>query len=313
MKNKKQKGFFPTEIIFSTTNACNLNCPHCFVKKSSEKLDIQKAKDLIEECCKFQDSSNFPFINKIGFTGGEPFLYKDFLFEVTKFAIEKDFLFDQIMTNGCWWKSEEELNETLQQLFEIGYDGKIGLSWDIFHNQDEEKIKIFIEQVHAVFGSDSLVIQTVKPFVQNPKKMTDEEMSLLEKSQKLEKTIKSLFPEVPLYVLPQSFESENPKCWQSKKWFKEDFCQGPGNILFVHSDGNISPCCGFANENPQLFIGKITDSIETILQNAKSNKMIQLCFEKGLSSVKKIAKKAHKGKCGDICSFCDFICKNGKV
>ena len=79
--------------------------------------------------------------------------------------------------------------------------------------------------------------------------------------------------------------------------------------MFVHSDGNIAPCCGFANENPQLFIGKITDSIETILQNAKSNKMIQLCFEKGLSSVKKVAKKAHKGKCGDICSFCDFVCK----
>jgi hypothetical protein len=41
--------------------------------------------------------------------------------------------------------------------------------------------------------------------------------------------------------------------------------------------------------------------------------MIQLCFEKGLSSVKKVAKKAHKGKCGDICTFCDFICKNGKI
>ena len=120
-------------------------------------------------------------------------------------------------------------------------------------------------------------------------------MSFFEKSQKLEETIKSVFPEVPLYVLPQSFESENPKCWQSKKWFKEDFCQGPGNILFVHSDGNIAPCCGFANENKELFIGKITDSIETILQNAKSNKMIQLCFEKGLSSVKKVAKKADSG------------------
>ena len=126
------------------------------------------------------------------------------------------------------------------------------------------------------------------------------------------KTIKSLFPEVPLYILPQSSESENPKCWQSKKWFKEDFCQGPGNILFVHSDGNIAPCCGFANENPQLFIGKITDSIDTILQNAKSNKMIQLCFEKGLSSVKKVAKKAHKGKCGDICSFAILFVKTGK-
>ena len=240
-------------------------------------------------------------------------MYKDFLLEITKFTIEKDFMFDQIMTNGCWWKTEEELSQTLQYLYDVGFDGKIGVSWDIFHNQDEEKITTFINQVHKVFGPDSVVIQTVKPFVQNPQKMTDDEKSLFEKSQKLEETIKSVFPEVPLYVLPQSFESENPKCWQSKKWFKEDFCQGPGNILFVHSDGNIAPCCGFANENKELFIGKITDSIETILQNAKNNKMIQLCFEKGLSSVKKVAKKAHKGKCSDICTFCDFICKNGKI
>ena len=66
-------------------------------------------------------------------------MYKDFLFEVTKFAIEKDFLFDQIMTNGCWWKSEEELSQTLQDLYDAGFDGKIGLSWDIFHNQNEER------------------------------------------------------------------------------------------------------------------------------------------------------------------------------
>ena len=144
----------------------------------------ENAKNIIEECCNFQDSNNFPFINKIGFTGGEPFLYKDFLFEVTKFAIEQDFLFDQIMTNGCWWKSEEELSQTLQTLYDAGFDGKFGVSWDIFHNQDEEKITTFINQVHKVFGPDSLVIQTVKPFVQNPKKMTDDEKPLFEKSKK---------------------------------------------------------------------------------------------------------------------------------
>ena len=309
----KAKGFIPTEIIFSTTNSCNLNCSHCFVKKSTEKLDIQDAKNLIKDCLHYQDEQNFPFINKIGFTGGEPFLYTEFLFEITKFAIENDFIFDQIMTNGCWWKNKEDLSETLQKLYDVGYDGKIGLSWDIFHNQDEEKITTFIDQVHSVFGGESLIIQTVKPFIENPKKMTDEEKSIFEKSQELEEKIKSLYPEVPIYILPQSFESENEKAWQYKKWFKEDFCQGPGNILFIHSDGNIAPCCGFANENKELFIGKITDSFETIMKNASNNKMIDLCFNKGLSSVKKVAKKSHKGKCSDICSFCDFVCKNGKV
>lgn len=306
----KTKGFFPTEIIFSVTNKCNLNCAHCYVKKSTENLLIDDAKKLILSCLEKHD---IPQIDKIGFTGGEPFLHFDFLLEITKFAIQNDLMFDQIMTNGCWWKTEEELNLILQKLYDAGYDGKFGVSWDVFHNQNEEKLATFINCVHNLFGKESVTIQTVKPFIQNPQKKTDEEKELFEKSQKIENTIKNLFPEVPLYFLPQSFESTNPNAWKNKKWFKEDYCQGPGNILFVHSDGNIAPCCGFANENRELFIGKITDSFEKILQNAQNNKMVQLCFEKGLSSQKKLAKKFHKGKCSDICSFCDFICKSGKM
>ena len=52
-------------------------------------------------------------------------------------------------------------------------------------------------------------------------------------------------------------------------------------------------------------------------KNAQKNKMIKLCYEKGLSNCKKeIKQKLQKqgkkipGKCRDICSFCDFICKN---
>ena len=150
--------FQPTEIIFASTNACNLHCEHCFVSRTSQKLSIENAKAFILSCKKTTDSQ----IEKIGFSGGEPFLYFDFLLEITKFTVAQDLMFDQIMTNGDWWHTESELKQTLQNLYDAGYDGKFGLSWDTFHAQNEERMLTFIRQIQEYFGENSINIQTVK-------------------------------------------------------------------------------------------------------------------------------------------------------
>lgn len=287
--------FTPTEIIFAATNSCNLHCEHCFVSRNPQKLPIDDSKNFILSCKKNPHNT----IEKIGFSGGEPFLYFDFLIEITKFAIEQDFMFDQIMTNGDWWQTETDLTEKLQLLYDAGYDGKIGVSYDKFHGQSGQRIATFISTARDIFGPDSVNIQTV---ISSPKE-TDSTLSIPE--------------ETKVYFLPQTFPSENPKAWQSKKWFKDDYCEGPGQILYIHPDGNIAPCCGFANENPQLFIGNIEDSYEKILENASENKMINICYNLGLGKYRKKLKrqlrreeKKYPGKCSDICSFCDFVCKN---
>lgn len=287
---KNNKGFYPEEIIFASTDSCNLLCPHCFVSRQSNRLDIDDCKKLI--------LSAIPQIQKIGFSGGEPFLYKEFLFQIVKFTVENDLLFDQIMTNGDWWKSEIDLKQTLQELYDAGFDGKIGLSWDSFHNQKFERMKIFVDEVHAIFGSESLNIQYVK----------SENNQLLEE-------IKQVYPEISIYILEQSFTGDDKRSWNSKKWFKDDFCQGPGHILYVHPNGYIAPCCGFANENLELKIGTIKNTFEEILENAKNNEFVKLCYENGLSKAKQTLKQQGiklPGKCSDICTFCDFVCKNLK-
>ncbi|MCR4952505.1 MAG: 4Fe-4S cluster-binding domain-containing protein [Treponema sp.] len=319
--------FSPTEIIFSATTECNLHCKHCFVSRNKQQLDIQTAINFLKSCT--QEASNLPAIEKIGFSGGEPFLYLDFILELTKAAIKQDLLFDQIMTNGDWWQNEQQLKETLQKVYDAGYDGKIGLSWDALHGQDTERMLTFIEAVQEIFGEESINIQRVEdkggeslPLARTSLLATpssggiEEEVEHQHKNEQSELSVPRNAPDIPIFTLPQTFPSENEKAWQSKHWFKEDWCQGPGNILYVHANGNIAPCCGFANENSELFIGKITDSYETILKNAQNNKMVQLCFEKGLSRYKHTAIKILKsqgkklpGKCGDICSFCDFVCK----
>ena len=281
----KGRQFSPTEIIFASTNACNLHCEHCFIERNPHKLEIADAVALIESCVKA--GSN---IDRIGFSGGEPFLYMDFLIEVTKAVVANDLMFDQIMTNGDWWRDETDLRETLQKLYDAGYDGKIGLSWDSYHGQSTERMEIFIRTVQEIFGEDAINIQTVDTVVEC---------------------------EVPVYHLPRTYPSDNPRAWQARRWFREDYCEGPGHILYVHADGNIAPCCGFANENPALFIGRITDSYEKIMQNAAANPMLKICYEEGLSHYRRhgIKKSLHSqgkklpGKCSDICSFCDFVCK----
>ncbi|MCR4580495.1 MAG: radical SAM protein [Treponema sp.] len=291
----KRRVFCPREIIFSSTTACNLQCEHCFVNRNPKKLDINEACDFLDRCA--QGGT----IEKVGFSGGEPFLYMDFLLELTKATISHDLLFDQIMTNGDWWQDEQDLRNKLQSLYDAGYDGKIGLSWDTYHGQSTERMLIFIKTVQEIFGKGSINIQTVEetPSLRGALRRGNPHSWIASPSAR---------NDVKVYTLPRTYPGDDPKGWQARNWFREDYCQGPGNIFYVHADGNIAPCCGFANENPALFIGNIRDSFEKIMQNAAQNKMVQLCFTKGLSSYRRF--KKFPGKTSDICTFCDYLCKN---
>ena len=71
--------FCPTEIIFSATTACNLHCAHCFVNRNPKRLIAEDAVKFLKSTIEANSS-----IDRIGFSGGEPFLYLDFIIELTK-------------------------------------------------------------------------------------------------------------------------------------------------------------------------------------------------------------------------------------
>ncbi|MDY6396953.1 MAG: 4Fe-4S cluster-binding domain-containing protein [Treponema sp.] len=366
--------FTPSEIIFSITTACNMHCPHCFVNRKPFTL---KASDAITFLKSVYDSQNSS-IEKVGFSGGEPFLRPDFLCEVIKAAIDMDFMFDRIMTNGDWWKTKEDLCATLQKVYDAGYDGKIGVSYDNFHAQSEERIATFIQTVWELFGSDAVEIQSVEgevsPFASSKESATlstgvgsdptcgdktcetgfervsvkavpepcppypqESHTDSILLTQNLAWKLSSLASRLnltyeenispsglgiaslsddehflPAYIQTESFQSTDPRAWHDKTWFKDEHCAEMGQILFVHATGDIAPCCGFANENKALYIGKITDSLDTILKNASQSKMIKICYEEGLSKQIKLLKEQGKlpeGKTADVCTFCDLLCK----
>lgn len=316
--------FAPTEIIFSCTTACNLRCRHCFIDRNPASLKEQDAISFLKSAAGSENSQ----IGRVGFSGGEPFLSAGFLEKVIAASVDSDLMFDRIMTNGDWWRNEDELRKILRKIYDAGYDGKICLSYDNFHGQEEEHASMFIKNVWEIFGGASLEIQSVSGDFPSRQKNPSAQELLRNLANGLGLTFEEKISEsgrgaallrdethfLPAYIQTESRRSTDGLAWRDEKWFEDDFCQSMGQILFVHATGKIAPCCGFANENESLLIGEITDSFDTVLQKAGENPMIRLCFEEGLSGkIPELQKKGKlpPGKTEDICAFCDYICKSG--
>ncbi len=328
METTPGPGFNPEEIIFCTTSACNLKCGHCFVNQKAGSLDTDDALKLLRDCA-------HNGITKTGFSGGEPFLNLELTCLLIEESVKNEMMFDRLMTNGVWWKSESELFEKLNRVKKAGFDGKIGLSWDCFHGEagaSVQKIAMFITACHQVFDDETCVeILSVVDAANLKNDDLDFKDNLIDLGLTIGGYVDGYTDKhtkngqlaivndygdlvVPVYRFSQSFLPEPGKKWHDKKWFTEDYCQNTGNVFYVHADGRVAPCCGFANEEEALIIGTIKDSYEKLMKNAENNRMVNLCYCQGLDLYRRNleeteGKKALPGRTNDMCMFCAWVCR----
>jgi MoaA/NifB/PqqE/SkfB family radical SAM enzyme len=91
-----ERTFRPDYLSFAGTYQCNLTCPHCCVPiEWTDRLAIDVA-------LRFLEDAHREGIRTLGLTGGEPFLYPEFVHAICRVAVELGFRFDRIMTNGVW-------------------------------------------------------------------------------------------------------------------------------------------------------------------------------------------------------------------
>jgi radical SAM protein with 4Fe4S-binding SPASM domain len=85
---------FPTFAYFEVTHRCNARCDYCYIhdKETSEDLDTGSVFKVI-------DALHNAGILGIIFTGGDPFMRRDFV-EIVEYAVKKDFFSIKIFTNG---------------------------------------------------------------------------------------------------------------------------------------------------------------------------------------------------------------------
>src|SRR5262245_41944271 len=148
---RRSRTFRPNYLSFAATYQCNLACPHCCVPiEWPDRLDISVALRFLEDAAAHG-------IGILGLTGGEPFLYAEFVHTVCRRAAEFGFRFDKIMTNGVWHDNVRQLEKVLGKLAATGYSGKLGLSVDKFHGIQTERLVDFCRVARRVFDRDNII------------------------------------------------------------------------------------------------------------------------------------------------------------
>src|SRR3989449_8104465 len=88
---RRTRSFRPNYLSFAGTFQCNLACPHCCVPiEWTDRLDIAVALRFLEDARAYG-------IGILGFTGGEPFVYPEFVQALCRRGAELGFAFDKIM------------------------------------------------------------------------------------------------------------------------------------------------------------------------------------------------------------------------
>lgn len=308
-----KKGFKPTQVLFAPTYQCNLRCAHCSVSQSNVRLPVSQGIKFLKQCRQAG-------IKDLGFTGGEPFLYPEFLNAVSREAVKLGFRFDRITTNAGWFKDQGSLEKTLQQVIEAGYNGKFCVSIDSFHKVSLTKISHFITAVVRITGrveGISLV------YVGSIYKVRELAMLMQGKISKIGRLVvppRQNFPglsakitRIKLCPVEKAGVLVNP--W-SRKWFKEDFCQGPGQVLYVTPLGEVKPCCGFASDLPEMSIGNIyRQNAKDIIKKARSDRFIRTVYGQGLLALRDKYLRCHPQEklkpTMDHCYFCWYMQKKG--
>ncbi len=321
--------FKPEEIIFAPTSECNLVCPHCRVTRGPARLAAGDAIAFLKKCRPHG-------IDRVGFSGGEPFLEPEFLCRVSRAAVDLDMTFDRLMTNAVWFESEAHLRSTLTALHEAGFDGTFGVSADAYHGQPVGDLALFFQAVFEIWGRKDgcEIIAVVEPGGRAPADMFEnlagrlggrllredgEPFSIVNDAflnRSAEAADSSAALMVNIVRVPYAPSAEE-NAWTAPDWFEDDFCRGPGNVFYVHPDGRVAVCCGFANENPQLVIGDVRrDDYRSLMRRASQSPFVRTCYETGLAAARaRLEERGTRfpGKASDPCFFCDYCAKKGLI
>jgi pyruvate-formate lyase-activating enzyme len=315
---RRRRTFRPNYLSFAGTYQCNLQCPHCCVPiEWPERLEIGAA-------LRFLEDAHAEGIDTLGFTGGEPFLYADFLHAVCRRAAILGFRFDKIMTNGVWYRDQVHLETVLGELAAAGFTGKLGLSVDKFHGIETRRLADFCRSARRVFGRDnilSLSYASRRPDVglEPIQALARELDGVIEWSALLGRYL-LVAPECTMtlnwnHLAPVERAECLKGAWDGA-WFAEDYCEGPGQALIVTPRGEVKPCCGFASDLDQLTIGNIyRDSVARIIRRARRHPYVGKVFRKGLTAIRDeiLARdpEALPGLTSNHCYFCWYVLTRG--
>ncbi len=315
---RRTRTFRPNYLSFAGTYQCNLTCPHCCVPiEWTDRLDVPTA-------LRFLESAHDYGIDTLGFTGGEPFLYPEFLFALCRRAAELGFRFDKVMTNGVWFRDGAHLDGVLTELAASGFSGKLGLSVDKFHGAHTERAAEFCRAAGRAFARDTIVSlsyasrhpdQGLEP----ARRLAGALGAVVEWSGVLRRYL-LVAPDLTMtlnwnHLAPVERAERFSGAWDGV-WFEEDYCEGPGQALIVNPKGEVKPCCGFASDLDQLTVGNVhRDTAAQVVRRARRHPYVGKVFREGLTAIRDEILRRDPGTLpaatSNHCYFCWYVLQKG--
>jgi hypothetical protein len=282
-----------------------------------DRLDIAVA-------LRFLEDAHAQGIGILGFTGGEPFLYPEFVHTLCRRGAELGFRFDKIMTNGVWHRDAAHLEAVLTELRDAGFTGRLGLSVDKFHGKHTAQAAEFCRVARRVFGRDnilSLSYASRRPDLGlEPVHDLAQELGAVVEWSDLLRRYLLVAPDLTMtlnwnHLAPVERAERFTGAWDGT-WFEEDYCEGPGQALIVTPKGDVKPCCGFASDLDQLTIGNIyRDTVRGIIRRARRHPYVGKVFREGLTAIRDevLARdpNALPGATSNHCYFCWYVLTRG--
>ncbi|HKI34812.1 MAG TPA: radical SAM protein, partial [Gemmataceae bacterium] len=310
--------FRPNYLMLCSSYQCNLSCAHCCVPiEWPDRLDVATA-------VRFLDEARAYGIAVLGFTGGEPFLYPEFLQALCRRATALGFRYDKVMTNGVWHRDGAHLEGVLGELAAAGFTGKLGLSVDKFHGSHTAKLVEFCGAARRVFDRDDIISLSYASRhpdhgLEPVRALARELGAVVEWSDVLRRYL-LVSPDFTMtlnwnHLAPVERAERFTGAWDGT-WFAEDYCEGPGQALIVTPRGEVKPCCGFASDLDQLTIGNIHhDTVAEIVERARWHPYVGRVFSEGLTAIRDeiLARdpEALPGATSNQCYFCWYVLTRG--
>ncbi len=314
----RRRTFRPNYLSFAGTYQCNLTCAHCCVPiEWTDRLDVGAA-------LKFLEGAHAAGIRTLGLTGGEPFLFPEFIVAIARRAAALGFRFDKVMTNGVWHRDATHLRRTLRDLFESGFTGRLGLSVDKFHAAPTDKLAEFCRVAREVSRRDDALTLAYASRdrhegLEKIRALASALGAVVEWSDLLRTHLvvsADLSMDLNFNHLAPVERAERLDGGWDGRWFEEDYCEGPGQALIVNPRGDVKPCCGFASDLDQLTIGNIyRDTAQQVIENGRRHPYAGKLFREGLSSIRDeiLARDPASlpGETSNHCFFCWFALTRG--
>ena len=125
---KPQVAGAPFLVVWNFTNACNLNCKHCYQDAGSSmprELSTEEARDIVDQIARAG-------VVAVSFSGGEPLVRSDF-FEVAEYAYSRG-LHVSLATNGTLidYSVAQRLKRSGVKYVDVSLDGASPETHDAF-------------------------------------------------------------------------------------------------------------------------------------------------------------------------------------